>query len=83
MKLGYQFTSDQKHEFDCQEWFEWFESRGVPAAVIQILNGFFVFRKGTVMQKTKDGKHQAVPIEDSPVKNAPYKILKKCNGYMP
>ena len=81
MRLGYQFTSDQPTEEACRMWFEWFQERRVPAAIVQIKDGFFVFRKGMVFKKLKDGTHRRVPVEETPLRDSKYEILKTCHGY--
>lgn len=83
MKIGHQITSDQPTEAACYYWFNWFRDRGVPAGIVRIRSGFFVFRRGNVLQILKNGAHKIVPVVETSLRDCPFELIMSCHGYEP
>jgi hypothetical protein len=77
-----QFSVDLDTKEDCLPWFEWFKSRGIPAAIIQIRGRFFVFRGGKVIRVRTSFAKTPYRIP-APLTYIPqtFEIVMKCNGY--
>jgi len=84
MEVGMQFTHWMEHADDCAEWFDWFATRGIPAAVIMLRNGpcgdrFAVFRRGKI--RRRDQHEGSGSIEPKMRISGDVVVLKYCNGY--
>ena len=89
MIYGRQFTEWLPTKDSCNYWYEWFHSRGTPAAIIERVDGnyynYAVFRRGKVMQRSdKSSGHDYLSDCDEDLndfKNEPV-VHAHCNDYL-
>jgi len=76
---GLQFTYWTGRESDCSEWYEWFNAKQIPAAIIHKQGQFAVFRRGPVARRGQHGAVRMVELRTKVFGNA--EVIASCNGY--